>query len=57
MIAYVKSLTLLHAVVLAVILGLVASLVVKSGILNTVLWVGAIGALAVGAINYLSYGR
>lgn len=53
----VKSLTLIHAIIAAVVAALLASLVVKGGILNTILWIVAVGALAVGAINYLSYGR
>lgn len=56
-IAWVKGLTLIHAVVIAVVAFALASLVFRNGIVNMVLWIVAIGALIVGAINYLSYGR
>lgn len=54
--SYVKQLTLWHAVIIAAILVLVSIIVVRRGILNSLLWIGAIAVLVVGAVNYFSYG-
>jgi len=56
-ISWVKNLTIVHAIIVAVVALALASLVFRNGILNLVLWVVAIGAAIVGVINYLSYGR
>lgn len=52
----VKSITLMHAIVAAVVMVAVAILVVKGGILNSLLWIAAIAVLVIGAINKVSYG-
>ena len=52
---YVKGLTLWHAVVIAAVAILAGMFVFRSGLLNTLAWVVAIAALAVGAVNKLSY--
>ena len=54
---WVKNLTLVHAVIVVVVALALAGFVFRNGILNLALWVVAIGAAIIGAINYLSYGR
>ena len=54
---WVKNLTLIHAVIVVVVALALAGFVFRNGIINLVLWVVAIGAAIIGAINYLSYGR
>lgn len=56
-IAWVKGLTLIHAVIVAVVALVLASVVFRSGLINMVLWIVAVGAAIIGVINYLSYGR
>ena len=54
--SFIKGLTLIHALVIAVVAFVVAQLFVRTGILNTILWIVAVGALIVGVVNTLSYG-
>ena len=55
MIDFVKNITLTHAMIAAVILALVAIVVVRRGILASLLWIGAIILVVIGVVNYLSY--
>lgn len=51
----IKGLSFLHAIVGAVVLLLAAMLVFKSGLVNSLLWLGALFLLIVGVVNYISY--
>lgn len=53
--AWIKGLTLWHAVAIAVGAFLAARYVITGGLLNALLWIVAIGALAIGVINKVSY--
>ena len=52
----IKTLTLMHAIIIAVVAIVLALFVIQQGIVNTFLWMIGLGALAIGAINKASYG-
>ena len=50
-----KSLTLVHAIIGAVVLVLVALIVFRDGLLYSLAWIGAIALVVIGVVNKLSY--
>ena len=50
-----KSLSLVHAAIIAVITIGLALFFVQRGLINTILWVVGLAALAVGVVNKASY--
>ena len=55
MIDTIKNLTFVHALVAAVVLVALAMTLFKSGLVNSLLWLAALVALIIGAVNYFSY--
>lgn len=53
--ALVKSLSLVQAVIVAAVAIALGMFIFRTGILNTVSWLVAIGAVAIGAVNKISY--
>ena len=56
MLSFIKSITLLHGVIAAVVAIVLAMVVFRGGLLNLLLWIVGLGALVVGVINQISYG-
>ena len=55
MIDTIKNLTFVHALVAAVVLVALAMTLFKTGLVNSLLWLAALVALIIGAVNYFSY--
>ena len=53
---FIRSITLWHGIIAAVIAIALAMFVIRGGILNSILWLVGIAAVVIGVINQISYG-
>ena len=54
--SFIKTLTIIPALMIFAVSAVLAIFVLRSGLLNAVAWLVGLGALVIAGINHLSYG-